>query len=361
MSEEVRVGVVGTSRYADFMHLPALKSHPQANLSAICGRNRARAEEMAKKYGITQVFSDYQEMIDRSELDALVVAAPEDLHYPITMAALKGGLHVLCEKPLASTAQQAKQMYDAAIRSGRKHMVFFTYRWSPVFQYVHRLIGEGFLGSCFYAGLRYNGGHGREAKYAWRWDARRGLGALGDMGAHVIDLARWLIGDIVSVHAQLSTFVQRPGVEGQPLDPANDAALLSVVFRDGAMGALHASAVAHLGDRGQEMQIILHGEKGTLEAGFNWKDGYALWGATAAEKEIHPLPIPDDILGGVVDPKRLFIEQPVGTRLFIDSIVNDQTVSPSFYDGLQAQEVIEAALRSYKTGAKVSIGKGGSS
>src|SRR5947207_12716253 len=114
MVKQVSVGVVGTSGYADLMHLPALKSHPQAKLAAICGRHRERAEEMAKKYEIPQVFTDYQAMIEQAGLEALVVAIPDDLHYPVTLTALEAGLHVLCEKPLALTLAQAKTMYERA-------------------------------------------------------------------------------------------------------------------------------------------------------------------------------------------------------------------------------------------------------
>src|SRR5688572_12502713 len=101
MSDQIRVGVVGTSGYADFMHLPSLKSHPRAAISAICGRNTERARELADKYGAPEVFGDWRALIAGGGLDALVVAAPDDLHAEITRAGLEAGLHVLCEKPLA--------------------------------------------------------------------------------------------------------------------------------------------------------------------------------------------------------------------------------------------------------------------
>lgn len=108
MSRKIAVGLVGTSWYADLMHLPALKSHPQANLTAICGRNRDRAEEMAQKYAIPQVFTDYQALIEQAGLEALVVALPDDLHYPVTMAALDAGLHVCSENNHRQGRQERK-------------------------------------------------------------------------------------------------------------------------------------------------------------------------------------------------------------------------------------------------------------
>jgi UDP-N-acetylglucosamine 3-dehydrogenase len=108
--DRVRIGVVGTSWWADEMHLPNLSSHPGARVVGICGRNGERAEAIARKYAIPAVYTDYQEMIAAGGMDALVVATPDDLHYPITMAALDAGMHVLCEKPLALRAEQARAM-----------------------------------------------------------------------------------------------------------------------------------------------------------------------------------------------------------------------------------------------------------
>ena len=112
MDGKVRVGVIGTSYFTQMLHLKSLESHPRAEISAICGRNRDRAEELAVEYGIPQVFTDYREMIEQGNLDAVVVAAPDDLHFPMTIAALDAGLHVSCEKPLARTVDHAQQMLD---------------------------------------------------------------------------------------------------------------------------------------------------------------------------------------------------------------------------------------------------------
>ena len=110
MSESVRVGVAGTSEWAEVLHLPGIESHPGARLTAICGRRRERAREVAVKYDIPFVFTDYRAMIDSGELDALVIATPDETHHPIMMAALEAGLHVMCEKPLAPRASLAKEM-----------------------------------------------------------------------------------------------------------------------------------------------------------------------------------------------------------------------------------------------------------
>src|SRR5262245_44551294 len=101
----VRVGIVGTSSWADSMYLPALTQHPQAEVVAVCGRNRERAEAFAARWKIPAVYTDYRHMITDAGLEAIIVATTNDAHYPITMAALDAGLHILCEKPLAVNAK----------------------------------------------------------------------------------------------------------------------------------------------------------------------------------------------------------------------------------------------------------------
>src|SRR5512141_1225066 len=100
MDKKVRFGVIGTSIWSE-VHINILKKHPGADLSALCGRNQVHAAEIAQKYAIPRIFTDYRQMIDQAELDAIVVCSPDDLHYAMTMQAIEKGLHVLCEKPLA--------------------------------------------------------------------------------------------------------------------------------------------------------------------------------------------------------------------------------------------------------------------
>ncbi len=108
MNSRVRVGIIGTTRYAEGAHLRSLLSHPRADVISICGRDRDRAADVAGRHSIPMVFTDYQEMFVAAQLDAVVIVAPDEQHYPMTMDALDAGLHVLCEKPLATTAATAR-------------------------------------------------------------------------------------------------------------------------------------------------------------------------------------------------------------------------------------------------------------
>ncbi len=113
-------------------------------------------------------------------------------------------------------------MWTKAETVGVKHMVFHTFRWMAHTQHLRHLLDEGYLGRPFQCDFRYFGGYGRGEEYGWRFDSRRSNGILGDLGSHMIDLARWYVGEIASVSAHLHTYVARAGVDGQPLEPAND-------------------------------------------------------------------------------------------------------------------------------------------
>jgi len=339
---------------------PALQSHPRAEMAAICGRNRSRADDMAAKYSIPQVYSDYREMIAHGDLNAVIVSVPDDRHYEITMEALGAGLHVLCEKPLAVTAQQAREMYDKAEAARVSHMVLFTYRWMPFFHYARDLVEQGIIGRFYHCEFHYLSGYARNPEYSWRFDQERANGVLGDLGSHMIDMARWLVADITKVKAELSVCVNRPRADGGRLNPANDAALLLVEFANGARGVIQASAVAYGADQFMQQQVRLYGESGTLEINAAYggpADGCTIRAARSSEEAFQTLAVPDSYWGDVsrTDPWGVFTKQPVGSRLFVESILENRPVTPSFYDGYKAQQIVDAALESQRSGRAVTI------
>ena len=168
--------IIGTSWWTEMMYLPSLKSHLEAELVAICGRDRERARDLAKVNSIPQVFSDYRRLIGDAQLDAVVVATPDDLHFPMTMVALEAGLHVLCEKPIANNVDDARRMQEGAKAAGVKNMVLFTWRWQPHWQHLKRLIDEGYIGRCHQARFAFDGGQARQHDHTWRTDGARSNG-----------------------------------------------------------------------------------------------------------------------------------------------------------------------------------------
>ena len=351
MTEKVRVGIIGTSWWTDLMFLPSFKSHPLADVTAICGRNRERAEEMANKYKIPHVYTDYRKLIERGNLDAVAVVTPDDLHYQMTMDALDANLHVLCEKPMALSTQQAKEMYEKAEAKGVKHMILFTFRWRPHFRYLKQLVDEGYIGRCYHADFDFLADYARQPEYLWRFDGLRSNGVVSDLGSHMIDFARWYVGDIAGVSAQLDAFVVRPSIDNKPLIPANDTALVNLQFDNGAQGMIRVSAVANRGDRGFEIGIRLCGDSGTLEVKqifLGVEASVKFRGVRNGEEQFRDLEIPD-VFYENMDRGEWFgpyIKQSAGPRLFVEAIVKDRPIVPNFYDGLKAQEVVDSALDS---------------
>jgi predicted dehydrogenase len=357
MSNKLRIGVIGSSWWADMSHLPILKADARVELVAICGRNRDRAQEMASKYGIPNVFTNYHDMFASGLLQAVVVAAPDDEHCAMTMMALDAGLHVLCEKPLALSAANAKAMYDKAEAKGLKHMTFFSWRWMPHYRYMRELVEQGVLGRVYHAGFDFLMGGGRSSQYQWRFDPSRAKGVLGDSGSHMFDLARYLVGDITSVNAHLASFVKREGLEKS----ANDSAVILTEFANGTQGTFQLSMVARVADPFFEQRISLLGEAGSLVAELKMGSTLRLELARGDEP-FEPVTMPAPYLVGIditqpfiTQYLSMFTCQSIGSRLFVEAILEDKPVTPSFYEGWKAQQVIDAAMTSHESRQWISV------
>ena len=355
MTEQIRLGLIGTSWWMDMYHLPVFRADSRVAMVAICGRSAPRGQEMADKYGIPTVFTDYREMIAQADLDAIVIASPDDLHCEMAMSALDAGLHVLCEKPLALNAADAKAMYDKAEAVGVCHMTYFTWRWMPNYRYMRELIDQGVLGRLYHAHFKFIMGGALNPAYQWRFDRARANGVIGDSGSHMFDLARYLVGDITRVSAHLASHVQREGADGKPSASAPDAAMALVEFGNGAQGTVEVSMVARTADPMMEQEVVLHGEAASLKATLALGTDGARLQIAQGGGLLQPMSIPDSYLTGM-DPSRPYLEQslsmfasqPFGCRLFVESILENRPAVPSLYDGWKAQQIIDAAIASHE-------------
>lgn len=360
MADKVKVGIIGTSGWTEFMYYSTLKDFPAAHIVAACGRNQERAKSLAAKYAIPQVYADYKQMIAEAGLDAVIIAAPDDLHYEMVAEAAKAKLHILCDKPLSLTAEESKKMLIAVNKAGVKHMTLFTYRWMPFFRYIADLLQQGVVGTVYNCEFRYVSGYARKPEYQWRLDKLRANGALGDIGSHMIDLAHWLIGDISSVSATLGYNVQRPGPDGQPMECANDSAFVLAKFANGATGSIHVSLIDHLADRSQQQQVKIYGSAGSLEFDIPYagsEAGAKVTVASNSDMEFHQLQIPAKYWGGAnpMVPFEVFAKQTLGVREFVSALQNGEPVFPTFEEGYKTQRVIEAAIISDATTTWVDI------
>ena len=365
MSDKVRIGVVGTSWWADAMYLPALTKHPLADVrSVVGGANRAHTREFADKWGIPGAYDTVEDLFAAEPLDALVVLTPNIHHHHYAMAAIERGLHVLCEKPLAMTSAQAREMAEAAGRAGVITMVPFTYRFMPVNRYLKELVDEGYIGRPHHLDMRYYTGYGLSGEYSWRFDLdQAGAGVIGDLGSHWAYLARWFYGEIEAVTAVTGQAVPRaPRPDGLPFRPAEDAAMILLEFENGAMGSLHVSSIAYEpGPFGQTHAVELHGSGGSLHAFTDWETVQRVDGCRVDDPAIHELPIPDRLFGNARRDtvgntyKDIFREQDNMARGFVTAIAEGALASPDFRDGLAVQRVLDAASLSAREGRRVRI------
>lgn len=359
---KVRVGIIGTSWWADSMYLPALAEHDLGVVGAVSGRSPSRTEDFARRWGIDRWYTDPLAMIHSDEVDAVIVASANDGHHPMSAAALDAGLHVLCEKPLGLDVTEAADLVARARSAGAITMVPFTYRYMPMFRWMKRLIAEGYVGSVRHVNLRYYTGFAHGGEYLWRFDrAVAGSGVLGDLGSHWIHVARWLLADdemavSASTHRQVPR-ADRP--DGTDYERAEDSAVFTVDYRSGAYGVFHVTAVAwEPGTFGQNHQIEVHGDDGTLHGRCDWQTVQMVSGARWGEGPIAELPIPDEIWNGaprdsVHDTYRhIFRRTDAMTRGWVDAVAAGTAIVPDFAEGLAVQRVLDAALASAEDGGR---------
>ncbi len=269
MTDEIGVGMLGYA-FMGKAHSNAYKTLPymtwppplRPRLVALSGRNREAVDEAAERYGFESAVTDWQEVIADDRVQLFDNSGPNSLHGEPTIAAAKAGKHVLCEKPLGRTADESHEIWQAAAGAGVKHMCAFNYRFVPAVRLAREMIEAGELGEIYHFRGRYLQEWIMDPAFerVWRLDAAQaGSGALGDLGAHVIDLARFLVGEIAAVSAITRTFIpERPG---GTVD-VDDAFESTVEFEGGAVGTIEASRFCR--GRRNGLSFEINGSKGSI-------------------------------------------------------------------------------------------------
>ena len=226
----------------------------QPVLKALCGRDEAGVKKAAETFGWEEYETDWRKLISREDIDVIDIAAPGNLHAEIAIAAAKAGKHILCEKPLGNTSAQAKDMLSAVNDAGVKHGIFFNYRKAPAVALAKQLITEGALGKIYHWRGTYLQDWIVNPSFPLVWRLQKetaGSGSHGDLNAHLIDTARYLVGDIAEVTGILETFVkERPELAatddrmgGTASDKmgkvtVDDASVFMARFENGAIGKI---------------------------------------------------------------------------------------------------------------------------
>ena len=238
-------------------------------MKVICGRTPSAVRAAAREYGWDEAATDWQEVVARKDIDIVDVSTPGDSHMEIAIAAARAGKAVFCEKPLANTVRDAERMLAAVEKAGVVHMICHNYRRAPAVMLAKQLIAEGQLGEI----RHYRGTYLQDwitdpnFPLVWRLDKKKaGSGALGDIAAHSIDLARFLVGEISEVAADLATFVKMRPLPDNPKKrgrvTVDDASVSLVRFANGAIGTIEATRMAP--GRKNYNRFEINGSRGSL-------------------------------------------------------------------------------------------------
>ncbi len=358
MASKLKIGVIGTG-FGTIVQIPTFQANPDTEVLAVCSARQERAQEAASRFGIPHAFTDYRELVQLPDLDVVTVTTPTYLHYPMVMAALEAGKHVLCEKPFAMNVQEALAMVEKAHTTGLVAMTDFEWRFSPGIVRAKELLQEQYIGEPrlvnVYMYVRWRWGKTGPLPYSWRYQKASGGGTLGSAGSHLIDMVRYLLGDFTGVVGQLHTILhERPDETGElhPCD-ADDTFHVSFMLQNGAPGALTGS---HHAFAGGGIRIEIYGTHGTLLIPtLNDANPPYLLGALDGDESLQPLPIPERLLpldDNLRVSAQLFTK--VVERL-VQAIKGEVEPSPSFEDGLCCQEILDAIRLSHKEERWVSL------
>ncbi|MFI2436092.1 Gfo/Idh/MocA family protein [Streptomyces sp. NPDC018693] len=345
----------------------------QPVLAVICGRDADAVRAAAERHGWAAAETDWRALIARDDVDLVDICTPGDSHAEIAIAALAAGKHVLCEKPLANTVEEAQAMTRAAEEAeqhGQLAMVGFNYRRVPATALARRMVADGRLGALRHVRVTYLQDWLVDPDFPLTWRLRRelaGSGSLGDLGAHIVDLAQYVAGErLAGVSALTETFVrQRPLPAGagrgltEPVSAAgtgsvtvDDAALFTGRFASGALASFEATRYAT--GRKNALRLELNGERGSLA--FDLERLNELWfhdgtepGAEAGFRRIlvtepdHPYLDAWWPPGHGLGYEHTFVHQ---ARDLVHAVAEGRRPEPSFADGLQVQRVLAAVEES---------------
>jgi predicted dehydrogenase len=349
--EPLRTVVAGVGSFTQRVLIPGLVACPEAELVAVFGPTPEKTQQVAQANGIPRAFFDYEQMLDETRPEAVVVATPNDMHAPMALEAIRRGIAVFSEKPLGTNLAQAREMTAAARETGVPTAVNFTYRSTNPMRHVHRLLQQGRVGQPYHFSISFwqNTRADPSLPLAYRMLKERGGGALLDIGVHMMDLLRWYFGDLASIGGVTHTAIpERPTHDGGTgRVTADDTASLVVKLPNGVAGTVQVSQVAT--GRQNYRRIEIFGSKGSLIMEEDRTLVPVVRLARRGEIAFTVEPLPDDLDIAFDEFPRFHM-----TRV-VRALRGDSTDWPAFEAGLRAQEAVEAVKTSEDTGRWVQL------
>ncbi len=332
-------------------HARQFKTIPGCELVAACDVDAGRVAQYAADHGIPATFTDLDRFLAEGDFEAVANVTPDRFHAPISLACLKAGKHVLCEKPLATCYADAAKMARAAEAAGVINMVNFSYRNSSAIQEAARLVTAGALGpikhvegSYFQDWLATDHWGSWKTSPGWLWrlsTAHGSKGVLGDVGVHLIDFSSFPVGPLTSVRCLLTTFPKAPGDKiGEYTLDANDSALITATFEGGAVGILQTTRWA-TGHRNR-VAVSIFGEEGAIK--IDLERSYSAYEFCKVKKRL-------------AGPWQTVETKPTPSiyQRFITSIRTGRNDQPDFARGAAIQKALDACEASNRTGRPVKL------
>lgn len=360
MCKKVRVGIIGCGGIGRGKHLPSLKKLDNVEVVAFCDIIKGRAEKAAAEFGTEEarIYTDYNELL-KETLDVIHVCTPNNSHAFITIDALESGKHVMCEKPMAKTSQEALAMVEAAKRTGKKLTVGYQNRYRSDSQYLKKACKNDELGEIYFAKA-----HAIRRRAVPTWgvfldEEAQGGGPLIDIGTHALDLTLWMMNNykpkmvVGSVFRKLADQTETANAWGDwdPKDyTVEDSAFGYIIMEDGATIVLESSWAINMREVG-EAQTTLCGTK----AGADMKDGLQINGVKYNKQYVEK-PALDAEGVAFYDGNEESAEE-MEARLWIDAIVNDKEVTVKPEEAYVVTQILEAVYESAKTGQPVYFNK----
>lgn len=364
-------GFMGAAHSQAWRTAPSVFPTSPVQQTVVCGRDAISTRDFANRWGWHTSSIDWRAVVEHPEIDIVDICVPGDAHREISIAALEAGKHVICEKPLANSLEDAQAMAAAASRAraaGVRSLIGFNYRRTSALALARELVAGGQLGHLRHIRARYLQDWIADPDYplVWRLQGEHsGSGALGDLGAHIIDLAEYLSGEhITSVSATLHTFVDerplassstglsRPSGSGRGKVTVDDAAFVTARLGSGILATFEATRFAT--GRKNAMQIELNGSAGSLH--FDFEEMNQIWfydatedGSTRGFRRIlttepeHPYASAWWPPGHGLGYESTFVHEIAD---FLIGLRAGEEVGPTFADGLRNQSVLDAIQRS---------------
>lgn len=381
--KELGIGLIGYSMMGK-AHSHAYRDAPfyfdldvVPKLKTIAGRDLSKVEKAAQKMGWESYTTRWQDLIEDPAIELIDISSPNNTHKEIALAAAEAGKHVFCEKPLSLTLQESKEMLDAVKQHNVLHMVCHNYRFAPAVQYAKQLIDEGRLGKIFHMRATFLQDWLMDPESPLTWRLQKdisGSGTLGDLGIHIIDLARFLVGEFDEVVGMMDTFIkERPlGTMTDTLQlesksdeygevTVDDAAAFLAKFENGAMGTFEVTRFAAGNRAGNRFEI--NGEKGSIR----WdmenlnnlevylhddEEGLQGFRTINCTENVHPFAGSYWPAAHILGYEHTFVN--IVTTL-LQGISTQTSPSPNFKDGVMNQAIAEAVELSTESREWISI------